>query len=129
MYEEALIKSILFKLPHYDNHTVTTDRRPGYPTLQEMSLNRRFRKHQIPFIAVPYNNGCTTSHNPNLSEQQRMSFGCPRYFFRLNFTSAIEVSILNNVLLDFAYKYCVLKLFIISIYIFGRGYHSHTSIG
>ena len=92
IHEEALIKSIIFKLPHVDNHMESeANGGPNYPTLYEMSTNRRRRNNQIPFVAVPYNNKATNSDNPNLAAQQKMSFGSPRYFFRLNCTSAISV--------------------------------------
>lgn len=68
------------------------DEHNNYPTYKDMSKNRRLRKHQVNFISVPYNVGCTTYFNPRdatRNENQR-SFGVARYFFRFNFTTAIQ---------------------------------------
>jgi hypothetical protein len=55
-----------------------------------MSTSRRIRNHRVPFIAVSNNfYGCTSHYNNHLRDEQQKSFGCPRYFFRFNFTSAI----------------------------------------
>jgi hypothetical protein len=82
IYQEALIKSILVKTKYEADPK-------DYPTYKTMAANRRLKKNKIPFLSVPYHVGSTTSHNPALNSQQAQSFGCPRYFFRFNCTSAI----------------------------------------
>ena len=77
------MKSIELKTFYEDDNSM-------YPTLYDMSCNKRKRTNRVPFIAVSNNfYGCTTHYNPNLRDVQQKSFGCPRYFFRFNFTSAI----------------------------------------
>ena len=71
-------------------HTYYEEDNCQYPSLSDMSCNRRIKNHKIPFIAVSNNfYGCTSHFNPNLRDEQQKAFGCPRYFFRFNFTSAI----------------------------------------
>ena len=83
IYQCALVKSLEIKTYYEDDFT-------QYPSLSDMACNRRIRNHRIPFIAVSNNfYGCTTHYNPNLRNEQQKSFGCPRYFFRFNFTSAL----------------------------------------
>ena len=83
IYEGALIKSIELRTTYEEDNK-------NYPTLSNMSSSRRKRNHRLPFIAISNNfYGCTSHYNPNLRNEQQKSFGCPRYFFRFNFTSAI----------------------------------------
>lgn len=66
----------------------------NYPSFAKMASDRNNTKHKLPFISVPYNIGSTTSTDRRLNTQGRLkklhSFGCPRYFFRFNLTSAIQ---------------------------------------
>ena len=83
IYQGALIKSI-------ELHTFYEEDNKKYPTLSNMSTSRRIRNHRVPFIAVSNSfYGCTSHYNNNLRDEQQKSFGCPRYFFRFNFTTAI----------------------------------------
>ena len=71
------MKSIELKTFYEDDNSM-------YPTLYDMSCNKRKRTHRVPFIAVSNNfYGCTTHYNPNLRDIQQKSFGCPRYFLDL----------------------------------------------
>jgi hypothetical protein len=84
LHADALVKSIEFRTTFEPNPS-------NYPTYAEMATSsRRKRINNIPFICVPYNVGSTTHFNPRLANSQKKSFGCPRYFFRLNLTSAIQ---------------------------------------
>jgi len=47
-------------------------------------------KNRMPFIAVARNVGSTNHWEPKLADKQNYSFGVPSYFFRFNFTSAIN---------------------------------------
>lgn len=56
-----------------------------------MAANRKGKRFRLPFIGTANNfDGCTTHYDNNLSQEQNYSFGCPRYFFRFDFTSAIN---------------------------------------
>ena len=61
-----------------------------YPSYEDMASDRCARKHNIPFISVPYNVGSTSHLYAANASTQKHSFGCPRFFFRLNITSAIQ---------------------------------------
>ena len=47
-------------------------------------------KLKVPILGVKRETGSTMWHNENLRERQRYAFGIPRWFTRLNFTSAIN---------------------------------------
>lgn len=83
IHDNALIKSIEFT-------TIFEEDSRNYPTYKEMSENIRKKQHKIPFCSVPYNVGSTSHHNPVNRDKYKHSFGCPRYFFRFDFTSAIS---------------------------------------
>jgi len=57
-----------------------------------MAANRKGKRFRLPFLGTANNfDGSTTHYDNNLSQQeQNYSFGCPRYFFRFDFTSAIN---------------------------------------
>ena len=64
IYEEALIKSILFK-------TVYEDDPNQYPTLSEMADKKATSKYRVPLITVSNNYyNCTSHYNPDLSATQ-----------------------------------------------------------
>ena len=86
MYDEAMVKSVIIK---------TYPTRKGFathtnPTLNEM-YESQFTSHmKYPIIAINRNVGTTTSYDPRQSLSHQFSFGIPHYFFRFNFTSAIN---------------------------------------
>ena len=82
IYVHALIKSIAF-------HTHFEEDRTDYPTYEDIATQPRLKANRINFLSVPYNVGSTTHYDPRQADQLRASFGCPRYFFRFNFTSAV----------------------------------------
>ena len=46
-------------------------------------------KKNIPILGIKRDTGSTTWHDMNLKDDQLFAFGIPRWFFRINFTSAI----------------------------------------
>lgn len=54
-----------------------------------MANNAKGRINKMPFVGVPFNVGSTSHYDNRLREEQNYSFGRPRFFFRLNFTSAV----------------------------------------
>ena len=81
IYDHALIRSIAMKTYWKSNST--------YPTYQEMAEDST-KKSKATFICVPHNVGCTTISDLASMRLPNKSMGCPRYFFRFNFTSAIH---------------------------------------
>jgi len=81
IYTKALIKSVEFRC-HYDEEG-------DYPTFQTMSKNLNKSIHKISFVGVRHNVGSTTFFYNNPPEEDQHSFGVPRFFFRLDLTSAI----------------------------------------
>jgi hypothetical protein len=78
-----LIKSVLFRCHYNDDKT-------SYPTIDSMSKHLNKTSHKISFLAIRDTVGSTsfTTQDPPLENLH--SFGVPRYFFRLNLTSAIS---------------------------------------
>lgn len=48
------------------------------------------KKSKINFIATPHGVGSTYTLDDDNDLNKNYSFGCPRYFFRFNFTSALQ---------------------------------------
>ena len=61
-----------------------------YPTYRDMTMDRNIKRNSLHFISVPYNVGSTTHVDRAQAAVQKQSFGCPRFFFRLNVTSAVN---------------------------------------
>ena len=80
--QEAYIKSVLVNTKYKQNIKHT-------PTYKDMEDKSNTTSRKIPFLAVPYNVGTTSHFNPRHAQILKHSFGCPRYFFRLDLTSAI----------------------------------------
>ena len=56
-----------------------------------MASHKKGKKYRLPFIGTANNfDNCTTHYDNDLRHEQSYSFGCPRYFFRFDFTSAIN---------------------------------------
>jgi hypothetical protein len=56
-----------------------------------MSTNKKGKRFRIPFVGTQTNfDKCTTHFDNSLRDEQNYFFGCPRYFFRFDFTSAIS---------------------------------------
>ena len=82
IYQAAYVKGIAVK-------TVCEANISDYPTYSDMASDRNARKNSLDFIGVPYNVGATSHRNAREAASLRHSFGCPRFFFRFNITSAI----------------------------------------
>ena len=82
MYLQALVKSIPFHA-HYEE-----DNR-DYPTYEDIAEQPTLLRNRVSFLSVPYNVGSTTHYDPRQRNDLKASFGCPRYFFCFNFTSAV----------------------------------------
>jgi hypothetical protein len=83
VYTHALVKSVLFHCRyHKDNE---------YSTFQDMSTQLNKMDHKISFVGVRENVGSTTYYDERTPIRDSLdhSFGVPRYFFRLNLTSAL----------------------------------------
>ena len=78
----AQVKSISLR-------TIREDDISKYPSYRDMAANRNAKRNSLHFISVNYNVGSTTHDDISLAAVQKQSFGCPRFFFRLNVTSAI----------------------------------------
>ena len=56
-----------------------------------MASHKKGKKYRLPFIGTANNfDNCTTHYDNDLRHEQNYSFGCPRYFFRFDLTSAIN---------------------------------------
>ena len=83
-FQHAYVKSIRLKTTYEDDKT-------KYPSYSNMAFDGSSTDNKIPFIGVPYNTGSTTRHRENsISNNNALySFGCPRFFFRLNITTQV----------------------------------------
>ena len=81
-YTHGLLKSVLFRC-HYSENGM-------YSTFDDMAKHLNKTSHKISFLAIRDNVGSTTFHNPEPSADMQHSFGVPRFFFRINLTSAIS---------------------------------------
>ena len=61
----------------------------GFPTYEQMTDKSNNISSKILFLSVPYNVRTTSHFNPRHAYSLKNSFGCPRYLFRLDITSAI----------------------------------------
>lgn len=82
-YVSGLVKSILFRCHYSEDKT-------KYPTFEGMSRHLNKTDHKISFLGVRHNVGCTTFSIQDPASHMQHSFGVPRFFFRLNLTSAIS---------------------------------------
>ena len=83
-FQGAYVKSIPLKVHHNWDST--------YPSYSDMAFEPLSSTNKIPFIGVPYNVGSSSRHPNNsvTNHKALYSFGCPRYFFRLDITSQVD---------------------------------------
>ena len=60
------------------------------PTYASLAREGKGRMDKTPFIGVECNVGSTSYHDIRKKKSQQFSFGCPRFFMRFSFTSAIS---------------------------------------
>jgi len=82
VYHAGLIKTTLLDVRHRRDVEVP-------PTYKWLAERGKGRFDKSPFIGVETNVGSTSHHFPASKKDQQYSFGCPRFFFRFNLTSAI----------------------------------------
>ena len=81
-YSYGLVKSVLFRC-HYKEDM-------KYPSYDKMSTHLNKTDHKVSFLGVRENVGSTSFSSANPTPDMQHSFGIPRYFFRVDLTSAIS---------------------------------------
>ena len=89
IYDEAFVKSVLFKTYHANFTMNDSTGFLDWDTLSTMHSEQFTSRQKNPLVGVNRNVGSTSFYNPHLSNQQQYSFGVAHYFMRFNFTSAI----------------------------------------
>jgi hypothetical protein len=81
-YTQGLIKSVHFRCHYAEDN--------NYPTFEDVSRHLNKTTNKTSFLVIRDNVGSTTFDDPEPPRDMQHSFGVPRFFFRINLTSAIS---------------------------------------